>query len=240
MEQAKREFSPSYDELWRTVWGDLQRYGPVHRHTVEGLVRLIPALDVKSVLDVGCGSGENIAALAALGRYELTGGDISEVALKSARSRVPSARFSLLDIEHQSLPQKFDLVMSIQVVEHLVDDISAFKNLAAMARGYVFISTMQGRMRPSEIAIGHVRNYSAIELRRKLESEGLEVIKMWGWGFPFYSPLFRSAVEWLPGGPPSGRVSPAGKVMAHLLYYLYRFNWPGRGDVLNVLARPLP
>ncbi len=236
MEQAKTEVSPSYDKLWGTVWGDLQRYGPVHRHSKEGLVRLVSALDAKSVLDVGCGSGENIAALAALGRYELTGVDISEVALKSARFRVPSAHFSLLDIEHQTLSEKFDLVVSIQVVEHLVDDISAFRNLAAMARRYVFISTMQGRMRASEISIGHVRNYSALELRSKLEREGLKVIKMWGWGFPFYSPLFRSAVEWFPGGPPTGRISPARKVAANLLYHLYRFNWPGRGDILNVLA----
>ena len=54
----------SYDELWRETWGDMQHFGPVHRHTLESLVRTVSSLEVKSVLDVGCGSGENLAALA--------------------------------------------------------------------------------------------------------------------------------------------------------------------------------
>ena len=127
--------------------------------------------------------------------------------------------------------------MSIQVVEHLPDDLAAFRNIAKMARGWVFISTMQGRMRPSEVAIGHVRNYSALELRQKLESVGLEVIEISGWGFPFYSPLYRSVVEWLPGGPPVGPMSAVSRFAARVLYHLYRLNWSKRGDVLSALAR---
>ena len=73
--------------------------------------------------------------------------------------------------------------------------------MAAMTRRYLFVSTIQGRMRPSEVAIGHVRNYSAIELRAKLERAGLEVLGLSGWGFPFYSPLYRSLVS---SGSPGG------------------------------------
>jgi SAM-dependent methyltransferase len=228
----------SYDLLWRTVWGDLQRCGPVHRHSLKNLVRAVSELDVKSVLDVGCGSGESLAALAALGRYQLTGVDVSQEALRLARRLAPSARLLLLDIERQALSEQFDLVISIQVVEHLLDDIAAFRNMARMAHAYVLVSTMQGRMRPSEIAIGHMRNYSAPELQNKLEQAGLEVLKVWGWGFPFYSPIVRSLVEWLPGGPPAGPLGPVGKLAARALYHLYRLNLPGRGDVLSALARP--
>jgi len=226
----------SYDQLWQTVWGDQQYFGPVHRHILEHLVCTVSSLNVRSVLDVGCGSGDNLAALASLGRYELTGVDISQEALTLARPRVPSACLFLLDIEHQSLPEQFDLVVCIQVVEHLLDDMAALRNIARAARRYVLISTIQGRMRASELAIGHVRNYSAVELGSKLELAGLEVMKMWGWGFPFYSPLYRSLVEWLPGGPPARSLGPAGRIAARTLYHLYRLNWPGRGDILNVLA----
>ena len=230
---------PLYDDLWRTVWGDMQRFGPVHRHTLNHLVATVGALDVHSVLDVGCGSGENLAALDARGRYQLTGADVSAEALSLARRAVPSARLFALDIERETLPERFDLVMSIQVVEHLLDDIAALTNMAKMARSYVFISTVQGRMRRSEIAIGHVRHYSEIELRRKLECAGLQVLKTEGWGFPFYSPLYLSLANWLPGGPLAGPLGPAGKVAAQLLFHLYRLNWPGRGDVLSALARPV-
>lgn len=229
----------SYDELWRTAWGDMQRFGPVHRHILENLVRAISGLDVRSVLDVGCGSGENLAALASLDRYELTGVDISREALTLAGRRVPTARLLPLDIERAALPGQFDLVMSIQVVEHLADDMAAFRNIARSARAYVLISTIQGRMRPSEVAIGHVRNYSPVELRRKLELAGLHVLRTWGWGFPFYSPLYRSLVEWLPGGPPKGPLGPVERLSARLLYHLYHLNWLGRGDILNALARPV-
>lgn len=228
----------SYDQLWRGFWGDMQRFGPVHRHITEDLVRTVASLDVQSVLDVGCGSGDNLAALAVVKRYELTGVDISHEAISVAGLRVPSAKLYCLDIQHDVLPQKFDLVISIQVVEHLLDDIAAFKSIASMARNYVFISTIGGAMRPSEIAIGHVRNYSSVELQRKLESAGLNVLRIYHWGFPFYSPLYRSLVELFPGGPPSGPMGPFSRAIAGILYYIYKLNLTNRGDVLSALARP--
>jgi hypothetical protein len=57
-----------------------------------------------------------------------------------------------------------------------------------------------------------------------------------GWGFPFYSPIYRSLIELLPGGPPAGPAGPASRLVARTLYQLYRLNWPGRGDVLSALA----
>ena len=229
--------SSSYDALWRTTWGDMQRLGPVHRHIQDDLVRVVSGLDVQSILDVGCGSGENLARLAGLGRYELCGTDVSDEALALAERNVPSARLLRLDVERQALPGRFDLVMSIQVVEHLVDDVAALRHMASMSSNYVFTSTIGGRMRPSEPSIGHVRNYSSVELRRKHELAGLEVLWVRGWGFPFYSPLYRSAVERLPGGPPSGQIGLLGRIGASALYHLYRLNVPGRGDVLSALAR---
>jgi len=230
--------STSYDQLWRGAWGDMQRFGPVHRHTTQDLIRIVGSLNVRSILDVGCGAGDNLETLAAQHRYELAGVDVSEEALAIARQRVPDARLSALNVERESLPEKFDLVISLQVVEHLVDDVSALRNIARMAGRYVLVATMQGRMRRSELSIGHIRNYSAIELRRKIESAGLEVLWIRGWGFPFYSPIYRTLAEWLPGGPPTGSMGRGTQIAAAALYQLYRLNWPGRGDVITVLARP--
>jgi 2-polyprenyl-3-methyl-5-hydroxy-6-metoxy-1,4-benzoquinol methylase len=227
----------NYDALWRGAWGDIQRVGPVHRHMHEDLMRVVSALDVRTILDAGCGSGDALALLAATGRYELCGTDLSPEALELARERAPGVRLEVLDVEHAALAETFDLVTSVQVVEHLVDDVAALGRMAEMSSGYVYISTMAGRMRPSERSIGHVRNYSDVELRTKLELAGLEVLWMRGWGFPFYSPLYRTAAEWLPSGPPSGQVGTFGALVARGLYQLYRLNVPGRGDVISALAR---
>jgi SAM-dependent methyltransferase len=214
----------------------MQRIGPVHRHIREDLVRRVLALNVSSILDVGCGSGENLAALDASGVFELTGVDISREGIELARRRTPKARFELLDIEHAALPERFDFVMSIQVLEHLQDDVSALRNMAAMSHRYVFISTIGGRMRRSEPGTGHVRNYTRADLAAKLEAAGLRLLEVSGWGFPFYSPLYRSSVEWVPGGPPAGAAGRVSRIAANVLYELYRLNWPGRGDVLSALA----
>jgi SAM-dependent methyltransferase len=229
--------STSYDDLWQTAWGDMQRHGPVHRHATEDLLRTVASLGVRTVLDVGCGSGDNLEALARDDRYVLTGVDVSEQALAIARRRVPRATLGILDAQREALPQTFDLVMSLQVVEHLLDDVSAIRNMAKMSGRYLLVATMQGRMRTSELAIGHIRNYSEVELRRKIEAAGAEIVWIRGWGFPFYSPLYRTLAEWLPGGPPTGAMGRGSQLVAAALYQLYRLNVPGRGDVITALAR---
>jgi len=228
-----------YDRLWTGTWGDLQRIGPVHRHQREELTTLTARLDVHTVLDVGCGSGDNLAALAtAMPHLALSGVDVSPEALALARARVPGARLFALDVQSDRLNERFDLVISIQVIEHLEDDVAALRNMAAMANRWVLVTTMRGRMRPSERLIGHLRNYSDHELREKAASAELEVFDIFGWGFPFYSPLYRTVGEWLPGGPPQGKIGAKQQTLANLLYHLYSLNIPRHGDVVTMLARP--
>src|SRR2546426_1116731 len=106
-----------YDELWSGAWGDMQTFGPVHRHALERIVATVAKLGVRTILDVGCGSGQNLRALSASGPYGLTGVDVSEKALARARTAVPDAELHCLDVQSQKLEAQFDLVMSLQVVE---------------------------------------------------------------------------------------------------------------------------
>jgi SAM-dependent methyltransferase len=225
-----------YDELWSGAWGDMQTFGPVHRHALERLVTMVAELPVQSVLDVGCGSGQNLRALAASGTYHLAGIDVSDKALEQARAAAPDAELHCLDVQVEKLEAQFDLVMSLQVVEHVPDDLALIRNMRLMSSRYVIIATMQGKMRPSESRIGHLRNYSNRELVEKMQSVGLKPVRIEGWGFPFYSPLYRTVAEWLPGGPPDGPMGRGSKLAASFLYQLYKLNLTGRGDVLTVLA----
>lgn len=228
-----------YDELWSGTWGDMQRLGPVHRHQTEELLKLIRKLNVRTVLDVGCGSGDNLAAVAhAMPQLELSGVDVSPGALALAAQRVPGASLGELDVQRENLKKTFDLVMAIQVMEHLADDTAALRNMALMAKQWVIVTSMRGHMRPSEKSIGHFRNYSNGDLRQKAAVAGLEVVDLFGWGFPFYSPLYRTVVEWLPGGPPNGKIGTKQLAFANALYHLYSLNIPRRGDVVIMLARP--
>ena len=109
--------------------------------------------------------------------------------------------------------------------------------MAAIAGKYVLVSTIGGRMRASERAIGHFRIYSEVELCAKLEAVNLEVMWVRGWGWPFYSPMVRTVSEWLPNGPPVGELSRSERRAARVLHQLYRLNVAGRGDVITALAR---
>jgi len=131
----------------------MQCLGPVHRHLQKLLVPIVATLRVRSLLEVGCGSGDNLSALSRYG-YEMTGADIAPEALELARQRVPQARLLLLDIEKEVLSEQFDLLTSLQVLEHILDDMAALRHIARMSKSYVLISTVQGRIRPSEIASG--------------------------------------------------------------------------------------
>lgn len=233
------EIQQQYDALWTGAWGDMQRFGPVHRRQREALLKLVKRLEVRTVLDLGCGSGDNLAALAAaMPQLELSGADVSTEALAMTAQRVPRARLHQFDVQQATIPERFDLVLSVQVIEHLADDVTALRNMGKMAKRWVVATSMRGRMRPSEHAIGHFRNYSDNDLRTKAASAGLEVVDIFGWGFPFYSPLYRTVAEWLPGGPPQGKVSRTQQVFANLLYRIYGLNIPRRGDVVTMVAQP--
>ena len=229
----------TYDNLWTESWGDQQTHGPVHRHQRRELVQLISSLAPTSVLDVGCGAGDNLAAISrAIPGIPLSGTDVSQEALTIAARRVPAAMFYQMDVQKEKLPQQFDLILCNQVIEHLIDDISALKNIAQMTRRWALVATMRGRMRPSELKIGHYRNYSDVELRAKAQVANLDVVDIFGWGFPFYSPLYRTAIEWIPNETTHGKYGTLQRTVAGFLFQLYRLNIPRHGDVVTMLARP--
>ena len=103
---------------------------------------------------------------------------------------------------------------------------------------YVLLLSVAGRGRPTHHGgDGHLRNYTALELRQRLEAIDLNVVWMRGWGWPFYSPVIRTMKEWLPGVPEAlGSLNRTQRAAAQVAHQLYRLNVPGRGDVITVLA----
>src|SRR6185437_13556646 len=101
----------TYDRLWTETWGDQQQHGPVHRRQREALMAMIAKLDVQTVLDAGCGFGDNLAAMAeSMPHLKLTGTDISREALAVTARRVPQANLQRVDIQTEALNEHFDLV----------------------------------------------------------------------------------------------------------------------------------
>jgi ubiquinone/menaquinone biosynthesis C-methylase UbiE len=124
-----------YDRLWTETGGDQQPFGPVHRRQRKEPLKLISKLDVRTVLDVGCGSGDNLAGLAhAMPHLALSGVDISGEALALAAQRLPGASFRVLGAQKGRIDERFNLVMCKQMIEHLIDDMAALRNMTLMAK----------------------------------------------------------------------------------------------------------
>ncbi len=113
----------------------------------EEMARLLPA---GSFLDAGCGDGRYLAALAALGPLpeRIVGVDIAESILDTARraTAVAGLEPELLRANLERLPladAEFDLVVSVQVLEHLLDPAAGLKELARVLKpgGTLLLST---------------------------------------------------------------------------------------------------
>lgn len=225
-----------YDAVWREVYGDMQDVGPVHRHMRRIVARLLAGLDYRDALEVGCGAGHNLELIAGGRPLEaVAGADISEEALRRARARSGGA-FYQLDIERDALQAQWDLIFSALVLEHLEDDVAALRNMRAMTRRHLVVTTMAGpfeRYRSWEDQVGHVRNYARGELERKLAASGLTVRRAIYWGFPLYSPLMRIVQNRWRAEPSFSRTT---RALAHALYGLYHLNSSRRGDLLIIHA----
>jgi ubiquinone/menaquinone biosynthesis C-methylase UbiE len=100
----------------------------------------------KSILDVGCGQGRCLEiAQGYFPQSRLLGLDFSEVALKAARKRLPDGVFYHGSCEElDAIPdQTADLILNIEVLEHVVD---ARKTVGEFARvlkpgGVILVTT---------------------------------------------------------------------------------------------------
>ena len=95
----------------------------------------------KRILDVGCGDGRFLGALADYGpkEWELFGIDIDKQAVERARARGIQAEFARLE-DYDPGEQKFDMIVLFQVVEHVsAPDEMAEKVRGLLAPGGLFV-----------------------------------------------------------------------------------------------------
>lgn len=101
------------------------------------LARQIIPEDVRTVADIGCGSGAFTNTI--VDRYQVTGIDFNEIALQSVKCDTIAAPITDIPAEDG----RFDLAMAMQVLEHLPYDgtmDTGVAELARVARRYVMIT----------------------------------------------------------------------------------------------------
>ena len=126
------------DPTFFSGYSTLERFGAGWERAAEhaDLLALLPEVDGRRVLDLGCGAGQLARHLATLGAAEVVGIDVSERMLALARAewahpRVTYRRGALEDVAFPAA--RFDLVVS-SLVLHYVDD---YRGLVVRIAGWL-------------------------------------------------------------------------------------------------------
>ena len=135
----------------------------------------------RSIFEIGCGTGFVLRALAeTFPQADLTGGEIFIDGLKVARSRVSRAELIQLDARDIPFVGSFDVVGAFDVLEHINEDTVVLEQIhqALVPGGLIVIAVPQHPWlwSPADEHAHHVRRYTAVELRAKLEETGFEVM----------------------------------------------------------------
>jgi 2-polyprenyl-3-methyl-5-hydroxy-6-metoxy-1,4-benzoquinol methylase len=190
MEHKRQEF---YDNLYKQGWGQEYNLQPQrfmrYYFSLREFARIIKKFSSNTkILDFGCGNGYFLKIIKNkfnLKPENLYGYEISKEAIKIAKenSRI---KFS------PSLKNKksfFDIVLSIDVIEHIEDDLKILKEYKSLLKmgGFVIISTSLHNFYWNKMDYrgGHKRRYTMKELRMKLNKAGFSIQKAYSYGFPF-------------------------------------------------------
>ena len=134
------------------------------------------------VLDVGCGTGDNLEMLTRAAGASAVGTDLSPYALQHAR-RGPQGGIRTAVARAEALPfasEVCGLVASMDVVEHLDDDYIGLREYrrVLVSRGVLLLTVpaYEWLWGEHDVRAAHRRRYRVGQLVRVVESAGFEVV----------------------------------------------------------------
>jgi SAM-dependent methyltransferase len=194
-DNINRQQQEKYEQLWGNEWHDLHKIGPGVRTRNRILLRYFKRyIHAGSVFDSGCGDGNFLLFLHKhyQGNLEYHAGDISETAIAEIKDFDFVRQTVIIDVENTaSLPkQKFTVVVSSEVLEHIERWQEALQNLSNLVddHGYIFITVpaqMRYWSRHDDFA-RHYRRFEQGQIELALNNSGFEIKESWCWGWPAY------------------------------------------------------
>lgn len=141
-----------YNNRWSEEHRLLRPPNPERVQRVSALVRAhLAQRAAPSVLDVGCGNGWILQAIASVaeGASTLCGIEPSSTGVSNSRLRVPAAHITEGTLDTHTFDRTFDAVVCSEVLEHVEDQSSFVASLGSQCapNGCLVLTTPNGRFR---------------------------------------------------------------------------------------------
>lgn len=189
--RASAELRDVYERQYSATGDDARLYGAWRELCAEGkadhVAELVEALSEppRTIADVGCGDGVLMTLLARRGVGEVRHGyDISERAVRSARTRSELARVERFD--GRTLPVAdgaYDLGVLSHVLEHVPDPLPLLRETARACRAVVVEVPLEDNLAASRTsaergreAIGHLHRFARADVHELAARAGLQVL----------------------------------------------------------------
>ena len=187
--RADVDYAALYDEhpeyVARRARGSIEQAQvdlEVRLFKLPGLLNVVPDAmrPLTRVLEIGCATGELIAAFPAAQRIGL---DISPANIAAARARFPEVEFHAGDFRDESAHGGCDAVVMSDVLEHVPDDVAFLRDAARLGRIVLVNLPLEDNWLndrraygPHDVS-GHLRRYALADGLALFERAGLEVLK---------------------------------------------------------------
>ena len=131
-----------------------------------------------AILEIGCGTGHNLAMLSEFGRVDALEVDAGARAIAEQRLGRPVLSAPLPELRGVA-ERHYDLIGAFDVIEHIADDRAAVSSIAARlkpgGRVVVAVPAHQWMWSAHDTVNHHHRRYSKRGLRRLIESSPLKL-----------------------------------------------------------------
>jgi len=140
--------------------------------------------DIKSFMEVGCGTGYVLGRLCRrFPQIAFSGSELFAEGLRFARTRVPeSVRLYRTDMADMRFEEAFEAIGAFDVIEHIRDHGAALRNMrrALKPGGWIVLTVPQHEWlwSSADVEARHVRRYTRRALTSILQTEGFEIERM--------------------------------------------------------------
>ncbi len=152
LQQSPPAATDYYDQRWQAENVSPKPPNPLRVSlVVEQVQQAVASRQQPNILDVGCGNGWILHALASAspGDWNLFGLEPSTIGVTNSMNRVPGAQVVQGYLGEQEFEHKLDAVICSEVIEHVPDQAEFVSCLAASLRddGVLILTTPNGRYR---------------------------------------------------------------------------------------------